>query len=131
MSVKMRRNFSGEFLPHDLGRGAWRLSAEPSGVDILLHGAGAGAAQAFGAKPIGDLSIEWQDEGALLRFSSAGRIETLHAAGAIVHEPLSGLYAGLPLSSFDEPSRRFWKRVFLAVRLPGGKQLLKFLTRSA
>ncbi len=118
-------------MPRELDRGAWRLSAAASGVDILVRGSQAHAAQAFGGKPIGELSIEWQDDGALLRFSVDGGIVTLQTAGVIVHEPLSGLYARLPLAVFDDRARRFWNRVFRLMRIPGGRQLLKFLTRSA
>jgi hypothetical protein len=49
--------------------------------------------------------------------------------GAIVHEPLPKLYAELPLAGFDERARRFWRRVFRLVRIPGGRHLLGVLAR--
>jgi len=131
MNPKLRRNFSGAFQAHDLGSGAWRLSqAAPHEIDVYLHGSERRAAQAFGAAPIGDLGIEWRTETALLSFVSGDRIETVEAASAIVHEPLRHVYESLPLQSFDADARKFWQRVFRVVRIPGGRYLLKFLSRS-
>jgi hypothetical protein len=53
----------------------------------------------------------------------------VEAAAAIVHEPLGRLYESLPLANIDANARRFWRRVFRLVRLPGGRYLLKLLTR--
>jgi hypothetical protein len=132
MSANKRRNFSGAFLPQDCGNGAWRLSsAAPHEIDVILQGADRGAARAFGTTPLVDLCIEWDAQIALLRFTSADRAATVRAAVAIVHEPLRALYDSLPLVKFDANARRFWRRVFRLVRIPGGRYLLKFLTRSA
>jgi hypothetical protein len=131
MHPKMRRNFSGEFRAQDLGHGAWRLNrGVPHAIDVYLHGAERRAAQAFGSEPIVDLGIEWHTETALLSFASGDRIDTVESAGAIVHEPLGHLYDSLPLMNFDAAARRFWRRVFGLVRIPGGRYLLKFLSRS-
>jgi hypothetical protein len=35
----------------------------------------------------------------------------------------------LPLVSFDDKARRFWRRVFRLVRIPGGRHLLGVLAR--
>jgi hypothetical protein len=132
MNPKMRRNFSGEFRALDLGSGAWRLTCTaPHEVDVYLQGAEQRAAQAFGAVPIADLGIEWHTETALLSFAAGDRIDTVESASAIVHEPLGHLYDGLPLMSFDADARRFWRRVFGLVRIPGGRYLLRFLSRPA
>ena len=131
MSANKRRNFSGAFLPQDCGYGAWHLSsAVPHEIDVILQGADRGAARAFGTAPVMDLCIEWDAKTALLRFTSGGAAATVRAAVAIVHEPLRSLYDGLPLVKFDADARRFWRRVFRLVRIPGGRYLLKFLTRS-
>jgi hypothetical protein len=132
MSANKRRNFSGAFLPQDCGNGAWQLSsAAPHEIDVVLQGADRGAARAFGTAPVVDLCIEWDAKAALLRFTSGDGTATVSAAVAIVHEPLRALYDGLPLVKFDAAARRFWRRVFRLVRIPGGRYLLKFLTRSA
>jgi hypothetical protein len=128
--LKMRRNFSGTFKASNLGHGAWRLScAGPREMDVFLQGAERGAEQAFAAGLLADFSIEWRGETALLSFVSGERIATVDAASAIVHEPLERLYDALPLVNVDADARRFWRRVFRLVSLPGGRYLLKLLTR--
>jgi hypothetical protein len=129
MSRKMRRNYSGAFMPRADGDGAWQLTRTAPRTQILLRGAEAGAAKAFGTAPLVDLGIEWHAEKALLTFMSGNRVATVEAASAIVHEPLDHLYEGLPLAGMDANARRFWRRVFFVVRLPGGRYLLKLLTR--
>jgi len=130
MGPKMRRNFSGAFLAQDRGNGAWQLTrAAPHEMDVFLRDAERGAARAFGTAPIVDLGIEWHEKSALLTFMSGGRVATVEAATAIVHEPLRQLYDGLPLVSIDADARRFWRRVFRLVRIPGGRYLLRILRR--
>jgi hypothetical protein len=131
MGAKMRRNFSGAFLAQDRGNGAWQLTrAAPHEVEVFVRDAERGAARAFGTAPIVDLGIEWHAKTALLTFMSSDRAATVEAATAIVHEPLPQLYDGLPLVSIDADARRFWRRVFRLVRIPGGRYLLKILRRS-
>jgi hypothetical protein len=130
MSSKMRRNYSGAFLAQDGGRGMWRLDRAAPKTQVFLRGAEAGAAQAFGTAPIVDLGIEWHEEKALLTFMSGNRVSTVQTAAAIVHEHLDHLYDSLPLAGIDANARRFWRRVFRLVRLPGGRFLLKLLTRA-
>jgi hypothetical protein len=130
MSPKMRRNFSGAFLAQDRGHGAWQLTrAAPHEMDVFLREAEPGAARAFGMAPIVELGIEWHERTALLSFMAGDRVGTVEAGTAIVHEPLGRLYESLPLVSIDADARRFWRRVFRLVRLPGGRYLLKVLTR--
>jgi hypothetical protein len=131
MSPKMRRNFSGSFMPQDDGHGAWQLTrAAPHDMEVFLRDAEHGAARAFGRTAIVDLGIEWHAERVLLTFMSGDRVATVQAATALVHEPLGHLYASLPLVSIDADARRFWRRVFRLVRIPGGRFLLKVLRPS-
>ena len=131
MSPKMRRNFSGAFMPQDCGNGAWQLTrAAPHDLQVFLREAEHGAARAFGNTPIVDLGIEWHADRALLTFMSGDRVATVEAATAIVHEPLGHLYESLPLVSIDAAARRFWRRVFRLVRIPGGRFLLRMLRPS-
>jgi hypothetical protein len=131
MAPKLRRNFPGDFAAHDAGNGTWQLRrAAPHALSVFLRETERGAARAFGEAPIVELGIEWQDGKALLTFMSGGRVESVEAASAIVHEPLEHLYESLPLVSIDANARRFWRRVFRLVRIPGGRFLLKLLTRS-
>jgi hypothetical protein len=131
MSPKMRRNFSGAFMPRDRGDGAWQLTrAAPHDMAVFLRDAEHGAARAFGKVPIVDLGIEWHADRALLTFMSGDRVATVEAASATVHEPLGHLYDSLPLVSIDADARRFWRRVFRLVRIPGGRFLLRVLRPS-
>ena len=131
MPAKMRRNFSGVFTTQDRGDGAWQLSrAAPHETSVFLRDAERDAGAAFGAGQLIDLGIEWHAEKALLTFMSGGKVASVAAQSAIVHEPLSDLYDNLPLPSIDADARRFWRRVFALVRLPGGRFLLRLLTRS-
>jgi hypothetical protein len=131
MTPKMRRNFSGAFRPQDRGNGQWQLSRPaPHEMDVYLQDAEHDAARAFGKTPIVDLGIEWQAERALLTFTSGAGAATVAVTAAIVHEPLGNLYESLSLASIDADARRFWRRVFRLVRIPGGRYLLKLLTRS-
>jgi|ERR1700733_15910505 ABC-type arginine transport system ATPase subunit len=131
MAPRMRRNLSGVFVAQDRGRGAWVLSrSAPHEAAVFLRDAEPDAAQTFGTQQLMDLGIEWHAERALLTFLSGGQVASVAAASAIVHEPLGELYDRLPLASIDADARRFWRRVFAVVRLPGGRWLLKLLTRS-
>ena len=131
MSPKMRRNYSGAFLVQSRGDHAWQLSrAAPHEMTVFLRDAEQGAALAFGIGPISELGIEWQDKKALLTFLAGDKVASVAAASVIVHEPLAQLYDSLPLASIDADARRFWRRVFRLVRIPGGRYLLKLLTRS-
>ncbi len=131
MSAKLRRNYSGAFLVQSRGHDGWQLSrAAPHEITVFLRDAEQGAAQAFGSGPIVELGIEWRAENALLTFQAGDRVASVEAASVIVHEPLGRLYESLPLASIDADARRFWHRVFRLVRIPGGRYLLKLLTRS-
>jgi hypothetical protein len=131
MSVRLRRNFSGAFLPQDRGNGAWQLSrAAPHEINVFLRDTERGAQRSFGTGPLVDLGIEWHAEKVLVTFMSEERVASVEAASAIVHEPLEHLYERLPLVSIDADARRFWRRVFRLVRIPGGRYLLKLLVRS-
>ena len=131
MYPKMRRKLSGEFIASDRGNGVWRLdSGAPRDISVYVQNAQQHPAPLFGAPPISDLDIVWQAGGAQLSFVSGGQPRTVEAAGAIIHEPLGRLYAGLPLPQIDENARRFWRRVFRLVRLPGGRFLLGWLRRA-
>lgn len=126
----MRCNLPGTFLARDLGAGAWRLSrSEPVPVDVLLRGAEPSAAEAFRTPTLRDIDIEWRAGTVMLSMTSAARQRVIKAQSAVVHEPLAHLYEALPLVSLDERARRFWRRVFRLVRIPGGRYLLGVLAR--
>jgi hypothetical protein len=130
MKPNMRRNFPGTFVARDLDRGTWRLSRrEPAPMDILLKGARSGAADAFRPPVVSDIELEWQDGAVLMSMTCGQRRTSIETRSAIVHEPLTRLYDVLPLAGFDSKARRFWRRVFTLVRIPGGRHLLGVLAR--
>jgi hypothetical protein len=130
MDPKMRRNLAGTFAAQNLGSGAWQLArSEPAPAEVFLRGVESGAADVFGSPSLSDVDIEWRTDAVLLTMSAAGHRRTFKAQSAIVHEPLAGLYDALALPTLDEKARRFWRRVFRVVRIPGGRYLLGVLTR--
>jgi hypothetical protein len=130
MNAKMRRNLGGIFSAQNLQSGAWQLARrEPAPAEVFLRGVDCGAADAFGSPDLRDIDIEWRDGTVLLTMTAAGLRRSCNAQSAIVHEPLARLYEVLPLLSLDEKARRFWRRVFRLVRIPGGRYLLGVLAR--
>jgi len=129
MKPKMRRNLPGAFLTQDLGEGAWRLSrTEAAPIDVFLRGAESGS-EALRSPLVRDIGIEWRAETVVLTMTSDEQPRIITAQSAIVHEPLARLYEALPLVSLDAKARRFWRRVFRLVRIPGGRYLLGALAR--
>jgi hypothetical protein len=130
MNSNMRRHLKGKFVAQDLKSGAWRLSrGGPEPADVLLRGADSRAAEVFSSPDIVDIDIEWQAAKVELWATSSGRRRTVESQIAIVHEPMAHLYEGLPLARTDAKSRRFWRRVFWLVRIPGGRFLLAAVAR--
>ena len=130
MKPKMRRKLPGTFLTRELGRDAWQLSrGEAASSDVFLRGAESGAAETLRSPLVRDIEIEWRAETVVLTMTSAEQTRTVKAQSAIVHEPLARLYEALPLASLDAQARRFWRRVFRLVRIPGGRYLLGVLAR--
>jgi hypothetical protein len=123
----MRRNLPGTFVVRDLGRGAWRLKSEAAQIEVIVRGAQAHSA----ALPaiVRDLDIEWRTDDVPLGLTSGEQRSVIRAQTVIVHEPLANLYAALPLATLDANARRFWRRVFTLVRIPGGRHLLGLLAR--
>jgi hypothetical protein len=96
---------------------------------VFVRGAGSPAAETFGAVDVHDIAIEWRAEGVSLTVNTAAQSNTLRTKSAIVHEPLPCLYEALPLANVDAKVRRFWRRIFRIVRIPGGRYLLGVLAR--
>jgi hypothetical protein len=130
MKPKMRRNLPGTFMTQELGDGAWRLSrSDAAPMDVFLRGAESAAAEALRSPSVRDIGIEWREDAVVLTLTSAEQPRIISARSAIVHEPLARLYEALPLVILDAKARRFWRRVFRLVRIPGGRYLLGALAR--
>jgi hypothetical protein len=130
MNPNMRCHLPGKFTAQNLGGGAWRLARRaPKPAEVLLRGADPRAAEVFSSQEVGDIDIEWQTATVELWATSSGRRTAIASQSAIVHEPMAQLYEGLPLARIDGKSRRFWRRVFWLVRIPGGRLLLAAVAR--
>jgi hypothetical protein len=123
-------NIVGRFLARPLSPGTWLLTGtQPPALEILLQGVELDAAQTFSLANCAEASLEWQESGVLLRLSSATQSRDIKARSAIIHEPRPRLYEGLPLAEYDAATKRFWRRIFRIVRIPGGRYLLRMLAR--
>jgi hypothetical protein len=128
----MERTMTGNFRGIDLGAGAWRLTTGiPGGSEVYLGGTDSAAASVLAAASPSVVTVSWGAHGALVTLKGADAIRTVKAKTAILHEPLARLYEGLPLVSLDDRARRFWRRVFWLVRLPGGRRLVRLIARGS
>jgi hypothetical protein len=126
----MRRNLSGSFVATETAHGQWRLvRRETPELELYLKRIDAHLAEDLSATVLSNIDVEWRNGIALLRCSSGAGTRAVQTSSVIVHEPLPHLYDTLPLASFDAKARRFWRRVFLIVRIPGGRRLLRALAR--
>jgi len=130
MQPNMRRKLSGSFTAVDLGCGAWRLTqSEPARIEVYLKGAPADAGERLRGAAVSDLEIDWGERTVSLDFGVASSRQRIETASAIVHEPKPHLYDALPLARFEPEARRFWRRVFRVVQIPGGRHLLGVFAR--
>jgi hypothetical protein len=108
----------------------WTIkSAHEPAVEITLLGADLDdRLVAHGAEQV---TIDWLASSATVELTSGSDLFRVDAGTVLVHEPLPTLYRALPLATFDSRARRFWQRVFLLARLPGGRMLLRVLARRA
>jgi hypothetical protein len=130
MNTKIERSFSGEFSARDLG--SWVLTgAEPGGAEIHLVGVQPEAARFLAGARATRVALRWTGDGVLATLVTAAGAKDFKARAATVHEPLPRLYECLALPRLDGRARRFWRRVFLLVRIPGGRRLLGLVARRA
>jgi hypothetical protein len=126
----MERTLAGNFRGLDLGAGAWRLTTGlPGGDEVYLGGTDPAATAVLAAASPRAVTVKWVGDGALVTLIAPGGSRTVRARTAILHEPLARLYEGLPLVTLDDRARRFWRRVFWLVRIPGGRRLLRLIAR--
>jgi hypothetical protein len=114
------------------GPGAWLLeSAAPGGPEIHLFGVEPEAARHLGGATLTRVALVWAPGGVSATLFSSGGTRLLRLRAATVHEALPRLYDSLPLERLDARARRFWRRVFFLVRIPGGRRLLGLVARRA
>jgi len=124
-----QRTLSGPFLTRDLGNGAWLLSTAVPSIDVFLQLTAKANGSPFQGRAVTRLELTWRDEGVIVKVAGYQGAGILEASTAIVHEPKDQLYRSLPLAGFDTKARKFWRRVFLLTRLPGGGALLRLIAR--
>lgn len=117
------------------------LALEPGPGDVwCLSAVGAPAGRLYlrGFEPPADhalssaVTVEWPPAGgAQVTFSMPSGSLAVPAASAFFHASAAGLYAALPLARFDARQERFWRRVFLLVRLPGARRILRWVAERA
>ena len=127
----VRRSLTGPFSVTALGAGAWHLAAAScDGPDVFLRGAGADAPDLLGLPRIAKIALEWRSDAVSVAVPGAQGIRLLTVSSAFIHEPQPGLYEKLPLAGFDVGARRFWRRIFRLMRIPGGRFLLGVVSRA-
>jgi hypothetical protein len=132
----MRRVLPGPYTIATDGPGRWRLcAAPPSGSVILVRGlrgpAGEEPAPLDGARATA-VTLDWPAGGGVdIDLALPQAVFGATAAEVRVHAFPADLYRVLPLAHFDARARAFWRRIFLLVRLPGGRFLLQAAARRA
>ena len=125
-----RRSVAGPIRAQDLGGGLWELTAAvPDAAQVYLKVAPGTDCAALQDRAIRHLDIEWHAAGVSVRVMGAAGGGVLEAGTAIIHEGRAHLYEALPLAGFDAKARQFWRRVFLLIRIPGGRYLLRLIAR--
>lgn len=130
MSKNVERTINATLTARELPGGAWQLSSlGQAGVDIVLRGTDPDARADLTGLRASRALIVWNRDGATVTLTTAGGTRQLRARTVILHESRSLLYDGLPLVRLDDAARRFWRRVFWLVRIPGGRRLLGLVAR--
>jgi hypothetical protein len=132
MSPNVRRKLAGRFQIHSVGEAGLRLVALDSPpILIVVQTAEPHAPGTPASSSCAGVAVEWREDGAILTLQVAGGPRVVFARSVIIHEPQERLFDALKLPQFDAKSRRFWRRVFALVRIPGGRYLLGALARRA
>ena len=134
MSKNVERTINATLTARELPGGAWQLSSiGQAGVDIILRGTDPDARGDLTGLRASRALIVWNGtgnrHGATVTLTTAGGTRQLRARTVILHESRTLLYDGLPLVRLDDAARRFWRRVFWLVRIPGGRRLLGLVAR--
>jgi hypothetical protein len=130
MSKNVERTITASLTARELAAGVWQLSSgEAGGIDVILRGTDLEARAALEGIRASKAVLAWQRNGALVTLTAPGGTRQIRARTVILHEPRTQLYDGLPLVRLDDAARRFWRRVFWLVRIPGGRRLLGLVAR--
>jgi hypothetical protein len=130
MSTRIERTWTGAFRATHLGKDSWQLTMGAAGSpEIYLSGVDRDAFAALEGSTPSAVTVAWSDAGPAITLISRGASTQFRSRTATIHEPRPQLYQGLPLVVLDDAARRFWRRVFLIARLPGGRRLLRWIAQ--
>jgi hypothetical protein len=134
MSKNVERTITAALTARELSAGTWQLSSDPQGgIDIILRGTDPEARAVLSGLRASKAQVTWHRDGirdgAAVTLTTAGGPRQIRARTVILHESKARLYDGLPLIRLDDVARRFWRRVFWLVRIPGGRRLLGLVAR--
>jgi hypothetical protein len=127
-----QRTLSGPIQAQHLGGGLWQLTAGAAAagaVRVYLRIPSVSRSAALEQRPIQQVDLQWRDGGVRVSVTTDAGVGVLEASTAVIHEAQNRLYEALPLANFDVRARRFWRRVFLLIRVPGGRYLLRLIAR--
>src|ERR1700677_2434808 len=132
MNTRIERTLTGAFRATHLAADTWQLKAGVAGSpEIYLSGVDRDAFAALDGSTPSAVTVAWSAAGATVTLISPGASTQFRSRTATIHEPRPQLYQGLPLVVLDDAARRFWRRVFLIARLPGGRRLLRWIAQRA
>jgi hypothetical protein len=131
MNTRIERTLTGAFRATHLGKDTWKLTttgaADPA--EIYLCGVDRDAFAALDGSAPSAVTVTWSGTGATVTLLSPAASTQFRSRTATIHEPRPQLYRGLPLVVLDVAARRFWRRVFLIARIPGGRRLLRWIAQ--
>jgi len=129
-NTRIERTLTGAFRAVHLAADTWQLTTGAAGsAEIYLSGVDRDAFAALDGSTPSAVTVAWSDAGATVTLISPGASKQFRSRAATLHEPRPQLYGGLPLVVMDNAARRFWRRVFLIARIPGGRRLLRWIAR--
>jgi hypothetical protein len=130
LNTRIERTLTGAFRATHLGADSWQLTTGTEGsAEIYLSGVDSDAFAVLDGAAPSAVSVAWSAAGASVTLIAPGASTQFRSRTATIHEPLPELYQGLPLVVLDDKARRFWRRVFLIARIPGGRRLLRWIAQ--
>jgi hypothetical protein len=130
MNTRIERTLTGAFRAMHLAADTWQLTTGATGsAEIYLCGVDRDAFAALNGSMPSAVTMAWSAAGVSVTLISPGASTQFRSRTATIHEARPQLYQGLPLVVLDDAARRFWRRVFLIARIPGGRLLLRWIAQ--
>jgi hypothetical protein len=130
LKTRIERTVTGAFRAAHFAADTWRLTSGDAGsAEIYLTGVDRDACAVLDGAAPSVVTVVWSDGGATVTLVARGATTHFRSRTATIHEPRPELYRGLPLVVLDDAARRFWRRVFLIARIPGGRRLLRWIAQ--